>query len=64
MSSLKACTPRIFAMLAAVFLAPFAVLFGLMMLGFVFGLVLIAVCHAALRGPLVKDQRRNAPLAV
>lgn len=60
MSFPKASTPGMFDMLAAVLLAPFALLLGLVILGFAVGLALIAACLAVVVGRRATGDRRNA----
>lgn len=64
MSYLKAGHPKLFGTLAVVFLAPFATLLGLVTLGFVVGVMLIAVCHSAAGGNQAKSKAHNALPAI
>ncbi|MBO9448337.1 hypothetical protein [Ruegeria sp. R14_0] len=63
MTALNATQPTVFDMLAAVILTPFAVLLGLTMLGFAFGLTLMAVCHAVVMGKRLEGENHKAPLS-
>lgn len=64
MNYLKAGHPKLFGTLAVVFLAPFAALLGLVMLSFVVGVMLIAVCHAAAGGKQAEGKVHNALSAI